>query len=585
MESVFRIYLINPSRYDERGYPIHWWRSTQPSNSLACVAGLFEDCVRRQVLGSNVAITIESIDEANRRVSPEKIVREIAASGGRGFIGFVGVQSNQFPRALDLSRKFRMLGVPVCIGGFHVSGVYSMLKQPTPEIKDALSIGVSLFLGEGEEGRLDEVLRDAYAGELKPVYDYLNALPNLAGAPAPFLSKDVVKRTLLSISSFDAGRGCPFQCSFCTIINVQGRKSRYRSGADIEMILRSNIAQGITRFFVTDDNLARNKNWEELFNTSARVMSETGTRLQLAIQVDTLCHHIPGFIEKAAKAGVRLVFIGLENINPDNLIAAKKKQNRITDYRDMLIAWKKYSVMIAAGYIVGFPNDTRESLINDVEIVKRELPIDFLFFNYLTPLPGSEDHKKLVDEGVWMDPDLNKYNLLNVVTKHPRMSDEDAKRTYSELWERYYSHEHMVTVLRRAQVIGKGNSWRTVMFFTAISIYSCGYFKDYRMEWGLLPRRSRKERRPGLPLENPLMFYPRAVFDTVFFGILFGARFAHLRFELWRIRRDPHRGNYRDIAITAPDSREFQDHALYTETRGAEVAVAKARARSRVEVA
>jgi radical SAM superfamily enzyme YgiQ (UPF0313 family) len=581
MGSVFRLYIIKPARYDERGYPIQWWRSTVPSNSLACVAGIAEDCAARQVLGPDVEIEIEPIDEANRRVVPEKIAREIAASGGKGLIAFAGVQSNQFPRALDLSRRFRALDVPVAIGGFHVSGVYAMLKKPTPEIEEALKLGVSLFLGEAEENRLDEVLRDAHAATLKPVYDYLNALPNLAGAPAPFLAKDIVKRTAGSMSSFDVGRGCPFQCSFCTIINVQGRRSRFRTGADLEAILKANIAQGITRFFVTDDNLARNKNWQELFDTCARVIKETGAKLFLTIQVDTLCHHIPGFIEKAVKAGVHQIFLGLENINPDNLIAAKKKQNRITDYREMLLAWKKYPMMISAGYIVGFPNDTRQSLLNDMDIIKRELPIDFIFLNYLTPLPGCEDHKKLVDAGVWMDPDLNKYDLLHPVTKHPLMSDEEVERTYGELWERYYSHDHMVTILKRAYALGKGKAWRIMLLLSIISIYSRGYFKNYRMEWGLLPRRYRKDRRPGLPIESVFTFYPRLIFDTTLFGILYAARFTRLRLALWRIRRDSKRGEYTDAATTPPDAHEFEDHKLYTETRGAEQAVAKARARLR----
>ena len=68
-----------------------------------------------------------------------------------------------------------------------------------------------------------------------------------------------VGRTLGMISSFDAGRGCPFLCSFCTIINVQGRKSRYRSADDIEALVRVNVANGVRYFFITDDNLARNR--------------------------------------------------------------------------------------------------------------------------------------------------------------------------------------------------------------------------------------------------------------------------------------------------------------------------------------
>src|SRR5271169_3213398 len=103
------------------------------------------------------------------------------------------------------------------------------------------------------------------------------------------------------------------------------------------------------------------------------------------IQVDTLCHKISNFIEKAAQAGVRRVFIGLENINPDNLIAAKKRQNKITDYRQMLQKWREHGAITCAGYIIGFPGDTKDSVLRDIEIIKRELPLDILELFYLTP--------------------------------------------------------------------------------------------------------------------------------------------------------------------------------------------------------
>ena len=77
------------------------------------------------------------------------------------------------------------------------------------------------------------------------------------------------------------------------------------------------------------------------------------------IQVDTMCHKISEFIEKAKRAGVTRVFIGLENINPDNLAAAKKKQNKITEYRKMLLAWKAQGIFTYAGYILGFPATRR----------------------------------------------------------------------------------------------------------------------------------------------------------------------------------------------------------------------------------
>ena len=156
-------------------------------------------------------------------------------------------------------------------------------------------------------------------------------------------------------SSIDLGRGCPYQCSFCTIINVQGRKSRIRSADDLERIVRENYAQGIKRFFITDDNFARNSHWEPLFDRLIELRVGEGMKIGFTIQVDTLCHKIPNFIEKATQAGVRRVFIGLENINPDNLIAAKKRQNKITEYREMLQKWRNHGAITYAGYILGFP--------------------------------------------------------------------------------------------------------------------------------------------------------------------------------------------------------------------------------------
>ena len=276
----------------------------------------------------------------------------------------------------------------------------------------------------------------------------------MEGTPVPFLPKQYVERTLGLSSSFDAGRGCPYQCSFCTIINVQGRKSRFRAADDIEHLVRLNWAQGIHKFFITDDNFARNKEWESIFDRLIELRENDGIPLGLMIQVDTLCHKIPNFIEKAKRAGVTRVFIGLENINPDNLAAAKKRQNKITEYRKMLLAWKAQGIITLAGYILGFPSDTPETIRRDIAIIQEELPLDIIEFFCLTPLPGSEDHQILWKKGVAMDPDLNKYDVEHVCTAHPRMSREEWEAIYREAWSLYYTPKHMGTLLRRAAATG-----------------------------------------------------------------------------------------------------------------------------------
>ena len=131
-----------------------------------------------------------------------------------------------------------------------------------------------------------------------------------------------------------------------------------------------NWAHGVHKFFITDDNFARNKDWEAIYDRIIKLREEDGLDVRFMIQVDTLCHKIPNFIEKSKRAGVTRVFIGLENVNPDNLTAAKKNQNKITEYRKMLLAWKAQGIMTLAGYILGFPADTPESIRRDIQIIQ-----------------------------------------------------------------------------------------------------------------------------------------------------------------------------------------------------------------------
>src|SRR5882724_2681604 len=435
--NTFKIVLIKPSHYDADGYVIQWWRSMIPSNSLASVYGLLTECAEDKILGPDVEIDVDGYDECNTVIDVKGTIARIRAADG-GFVGLVGVQSNQYPRALDLARQFRAAGITVVMGGFHISGCISMLPGLPLDLQQALDMGVTLFAGEGE-GRMGEFLRDIHADRLKPIYNYLSDMPEMADATLPILPRRIVARVAGEYTSFDAGRGCPFQCSFCTIINVQGRKSRFRTPDDVEAIVRANEAQGITRFFVTDGNFARNRNWEPILDRLIKLRQEDGFNIRLLLQVDTLCHRIPNFIEKAARAGCTAVFIGLENINPESLLGTKKRQNKIWEYRDMLLAWRHQKVMTYAGYILGFPTDTPESIARDIETIKRELPIDILEFFYLTPLPGSEDHKNLYTRGVPMDPDMNKYDLEHACTAHPLMSKEAWTKVYYDAWARYYS--------------------------------------------------------------------------------------------------------------------------------------------------
>ena len=147
---------MKPTHYCDDGYPIRWFRSAIPSNSLACIYGIAQDCAERGVLGDDVDIEIHALDEANTRIRPERIAAMVKAADA-GMVMLVGVQSNQTPRALDIARPLRALGIQVAIGGFHMSGVISMVNGDDPALREAQAMGLAVYAGEAE-GRLDVVL-------------------------------------------------------------------------------------------------------------------------------------------------------------------------------------------------------------------------------------------------------------------------------------------------------------------------------------------------------------------------------------------------------------------------------------------
>jgi len=257
------------------------------------------------------------------------------------------------------------------------------------------------------------------------------------------------------------------------------------------------------------------------------------------------------------------------DINPANLAGAKKKQNKITEYRQMLLAWKTARVITYAGYIIGFPNDTVDSILHDIDVIKRELPVDLLEFFLLTPLPGSEDHLKLFRHGVPMDGDLNKYDLNHITTAHPRMSSDEWKSAYRLAWQRYYTMEHIDTVLRR--VASSGANASNALFLITWFKGAIELEDIHPLESGFFRMKFRTDRRPGFPIEPMWTFYPLYWLETAVKLGHWASLYLRLRLLYLRIRRGMPRKEagvlrklaYTDLAMTPVTKHDTETHELF----------------------
>lgn len=544
MKKKFHLLLIKPSRYDDDGYVIQWRRVSHPVASLMVLNALAEDCAKRSVLGPDVDIRVEALEDQSGLPPVAKMIHRIKQAGAGGLVGFVGVHSAQFPRTADLARQFRAADVPVVIGGFHVSGSMIMLPETPPELQEMLDLGVSLFVGEGE-GRLEQVIQDAHLGQLRPVYNYSGQLVDLDKALVPtHLPKSVEHNLIHALNPsepIEAGRGCPFNCSFCSVINVHGRKARTRSPETIISQIRNGLARGRSTFFFTDDNFPRNPRWREILETLVDLREKEGVNISFTIQVDAQSDRDPDFIPLAVRAGCSQIFVGMESINPAALAAVGKKHNTVERYQQLFLAWKRHGVQTMAGYILGFPTDTPASIRRDIETIKQELALDMPYFFVLTPLPGSADHRDLVSRGVPLAEDLALYTTFHATLPLPHMSCEELQAVYDEAWQLFYDDAHCETIMRRHAALGGDMAWLMAFLLPFRGVTPIE--RVFPSEIGFFRIKSRRERRPGFPKEPLVRFLLHRCRDTLFVHL----KWARLLIRMIRIAKRVKRSGNRPV--------------------------------------
>ncbi len=340
-------------------------------------------------------------------------------------------------RAYEIADQYRSRGAYVCLGGLHVTSLPA----------EAANHADTVFMGPGED-IWKAFLLDYRAGH--PKREYKSQVRTLAGAPFP--RRDLIKRNLYLVpNSIVVSRGCPYHCDFCyKEAFFKGGKSFYtltvdRALAEIESLAGKHL-------YFLDDHLFGNPYFaSELFEG----MRGMGRLWQAAGTVQSILK--PGLMEKAAEAGLRSLFVGLETLSPANLRLQHKYQNLDRDYSQAIKKLHNLGVMVNASFVFGMDEDDCTVFDRTVEWAI-EQGIETATFHILTPYPGTVLHENMEQQERILHSNWNLYDTRHTVFKPLRMTPEALKTGYWHAYEEFYKwsnifrsgfvHEHTTEIVR-----------------------------------------------------------------------------------------------------------------------------------------
>src|SRR5262249_30506227 len=326
----------------------------------------------------------------------------------------VGVQSHQFHRALDLAAFARAHGVRHCvIGGPHPMTCDTSMLQ---------NRGVSFALAEAEMIWL-EILRDAMRGELQPVYGREQRWTERLDAPVIIPpSKRDLRRYVVEMLGIYPARGCPFTCNFCSVIKIAGRQIRSQSIATTIESLRNAKAAGVRLVMFTSDNFNKYNEAKELMEQ----MIAENVRVPFFAQCDTQIAKQEEFVELMARAGCFEMFVGVESFSRKTLLAAHKTQNHPSTYSDITRLCRNHGIVSHFSNIIGFPDDTAQSIREHVEVL-RELDPNVGSFYILCPIPGTEQYDDFLASKCITEMNLDRYDGTSPTWRHPNLSAHELE--------------------------------------------------------------------------------------------------------------------------------------------------------------
>jgi radical SAM superfamily enzyme YgiQ (UPF0313 family) len=357
----------------------------------------------------------------------------------------VGISSisSTAPRAYELADFYRSQGLPVVLGGAHPSFlpleglehadyvICGEAEEALPELIHALENGGNLTEIKNLCYRDGDTIRQ---NPWRPFLGDLDSLPipnyNLIHGWKPQNRKGIV--------SIATSRGCPFNCTFCSVILLFGRKHRVNSIDRVIEEIRQNGLQSRHIFFCDDNFTADRKRAKELCE---RIIAE-GLKIEWSAQVRVECAKDAELLDLMAKSGCYIVFVGLESINPATLKAYNKAQT-VEGIKDCVVNFHKFGIKVHGMFVFGSEEDHYQ-VIRDTVKFSRQLDLDSLQYLILTPVPGTAFYKEMEAQNRIICRDWSQYDGHHTVFQPRQFTPYELQMETTRAMKKFYSWTSVV---------------------------------------------------------------------------------------------------------------------------------------------
>lgn len=367
----------------------------------------------------------------------------------------ISVMTSSAPRAYQIAGEYRKRGVPVVLGGPHVT----FMPDEAIQHADAVVLGEA----EGCWEQLLEDFREKDKQGLKRFYK-VDEKPDLSQLPFP--RWDILSRgKYIFYRMFHLTRGCPYNCSFCTVSRFFGRKMRFRPVDKVVEFIKENIGKSLGGrvFGFLDDNIMGHRSYaKKLFRSLAplKIIWFSQSSIDAAYDRELL--------KLAAESGCKGLFVGLETLSQSGLDEVGKGQNKLSFYREAIRRFHEAGIFVEGAFMFGLDEDKKDVFERTARFTQR-VKLDGVQYTILTPLPGSRFYRKTQQEQKLIDKDWSNYDCGHPVFLPKNLTPEQLYAGLAWAYKRTYS---FTSILFRSMSLLRGGRLKYLLPFY---VFNLGY--------------------------------------------------------------------------------------------------------------